>query len=209
MKPVAKKAKIEGNSMVEISAKMVNDLRQMSGAGMMECKKALVESNGDVETAVAILRKKGVASAAKRAGRDASEGIIQAYIHSGGRVGVLLELNCETDFVAKNEAFHQLARDVCMHIAAMSPAYVSADEIPTELEDKERTIAVEQCAGKPPNAIEKIVSGKIAKWHSEICLLDQPFVKDQEHTVGAHISQMIAKIGENIKIGRFVRYQIG
>ena len=195
--------------MVEISAKIVNDLRQRSGAGMMECKKALVEMNGDMEEAIALLKKKGIANAAKKAGRDASEGIIQAYVHNGGRVGVLLELNCETDFVAKNEEFQQLARDICMHIAAMSPVYVSADEIPPELEDSERAIAAEQCAGKPANAIEKIVAGKLAKWHGEICLLDQPFVKDQQHSVGAHVAQMIARTGENIRIKRFVRYQIG
>lgn len=195
--------------MTEINAKMVNDLRQATGAGMMECKKALVEANGNIEEATTILKKKGIASAAKKAGRDASEGIIQSYIHAGGRVGVLLELNCETDFVAKNESFQQLAKDICMHIAAMSPLYVSAEEIPSELEQKEREIALEQCAGKPENAMEKIVAGKLAKWHSEICLLNQPFVKDQDHTVEAHIAQCIAKIGENIKVRRFVRYQIG
>lgn len=195
--------------MTEINAKMVNDLRQSTGAGMMECKKALVEANGNIEEATTILKKKGIASAAKKAGRDASEGIIQSYIHAGGRVGVLLELNCETDFVAKNESFQQLAKDICMHIAAMSPLYVSADEIPAELEQKEREIALEQCAGKPENAVEKIVAGKLAKWHSEICLLNQPFVKEQDHTVEAYIAQCIAKIGENIKVRRFVRYQIG
>jgi elongation factor Ts len=195
--------------MVEIDAKMVNDLRQRSGAGMMECKKALVEANGDREVAATILRKKGIASAAGRAGRDASEGIVEAYIHAGGRIGVLLELNCETDFVAKNEAFHRLAKDICMHVAAMAPTYVSAADIPPELAEKERAIAVEQCAGKPPNAIEKIVAGKLAKWHGEICLLDQPFVREQEHTVGAHIAHAAAQIGENIRVGRFTRYQIG
>ncbi|MDR2738151.1 MAG: translation elongation factor Ts [Puniceicoccales bacterium] len=195
--------------MVEISAKMVNDLRQRTGGGLMECKKALLESNGDEENAIAILKKKGIAGAAKKAGRDASEGIIQSYIHGGGKIGVLLELNCETDFVAKNEAFHQLARDICMHIAAMSPIYVSSDEILPELEEKERAIAIEQCAGKPPSAVEKIVAGKMAKWYSEVCLLDQPFVKEQDHTVGNHIAQAVARIGENIKVGRFVRYKIG
>ena len=195
--------------MTEINAKMVNDLRQSTGAGMMECKKALVEANGNIEEATTILKKKGIASAAKKAGRDASEGIIQSYIHAGGRVGVLFELNCETDFVAKNESFQQLAKDIYMHIAAMSPLYVSADEIPAELEQKEREIALEQCAGKPENAVEKIVAGKLAKWHSEICLLNQPFVKEQDHTVEAYIAQCIAKIGENIKVRRFVRYQIG
>ncbi|MDR1413995.1 MAG: translation elongation factor Ts [Puniceicoccales bacterium] len=194
---------------VEISAKIVNELRQRSGAGMMECKKALVESGGDMEQAMVILKRKGIANAAKKAGREASEGIIQSYIHNGGRVGVLLELNCETDFVAKNEIFQQLAKDICMHVAAMSPIYVSADEIPAELEEVERNIAIEQCAGKPANAVEKIVTGKLAKWHSEVCLLDQPFIKEQQSSVGNYISQIIAKIGENIKIKRFARYQIG
>ncbi|MDR2432934.1 MAG: translation elongation factor Ts [Puniceicoccales bacterium] len=195
--------------MAEISAKMVNDLRQRSGAGMMECKKALVETKGDMEEAIVLLKKRGIINAAKKSGREAAEGIIQSYIHSGGRIGVLLELNCETDFVAKNETFQQLAKDICMHIAAMSPIYVSASDIPPEVEAKERFIAAEQCAGKPANAMEKIISGKLAKWHSEVCLLDQPFIKAQEISVGACIAQSVATIGENIKIGRFVRYQIG
>lgn len=195
--------------MAEINAKLVNDLRQRTGAGMMECKKALVEAGGNVDDAIVILKKKGVASAAKKAGRDASEGIIQSYIHPGGRVGVLLELNCETDFVAKNETFQKLAKDICMHIAAMSPLYISPEEIPSEIEDKERSIAMDQCAGKPEKAIEKIVAGKLAKWHSEVCLLNQPFVKEQERSVGEYIAQAVANIGENIKIGRFVRYQLG
>ncbi|MDR2602985.1 MAG: translation elongation factor Ts [Puniceicoccales bacterium] len=195
--------------MVEISAKMVNDLRQRSGAGMMECKKALVETQGDVEEAIVLLKKRGVINAAKKSGREAAEGIIQSYIHSGGRIGVLLELNCETDFVAKNETFQQLAKDICMHIAAMSPIYVSASDIPPEIEAKERSIAAEQCAGKPSNAMEKIISGKLAKWHGEVCLLDQPFIKAQEISVGTYIAQSVATIGENIKVSRFVRYQIG
>ncbi|MDR1595821.1 MAG: translation elongation factor Ts [Puniceicoccales bacterium] len=194
--------------MAEISAKMVNELRQRSGAGMMECKKALVESNGNMEEAVTVLRKKGVANAAKRIGREASEGIIQSYIHGGGRIGVLVELNCETDFVAKNEEFHNLAKDICVHVAATAPLYVSADEIPTDVEARERDIAAGQCVGKPSNAVEKIVEGKLAKWRDEVCLLSQPFVKDQQISVGEYITQMIAKIGENIKVKRFVRYQV-
>lgn len=194
--------------MSEITANMVNELRQMTGAGLMDCKRALVESNGNAEEAVNILKKKGIASAAKKADRDASEGIIQSYIH-GGRVGVMIELNCETDFVAKNELFQQLARDIAMHIAAMSPMYVSSDEVPAELVEKERSIVVEQCVGKPANAIEKIVEGKILKWYSEFCLLNQQFVKNQDITVGDYIKEMISKMGENIKVGRFIRYQIG
>lgn len=194
--------------MSEITASMVNELRQMTGAGLMDCKRALVESNGNAEEAVNILKKKGIASAAKKADRDASEGIIQSYIH-GGRVGVMIELNCETDFVAKNELFQQLARDIAMHIAAMSPMYVSSDEVPAELVEKERSIVAEQCVGKPANAIEKIVEGKILKWYSEFCLLNQQFVKNQDITVGDYIKEMISKMGENIKVGRFIRYQIG
>ncbi|MDR0742575.1 MAG: translation elongation factor Ts [Puniceicoccales bacterium] len=195
--------------MAEISAKMVNDLRQRSGAGMMECKKALVETHGDMEEAIVLLKKRGIINAAKKSGREATEGTIQSYIHNGGRLGVLLELNCETDFVAKNETFQQLAKDICMHIAAMSPIYVSASDIPPEVEARERSIAAEQCAGKPANAMEKIISGKLAKWHSEVCLLDQPFIKAQEISVGTYIAQSVATIGENIKVGRFIRYQIG
>ncbi|MDR1528578.1 MAG: translation elongation factor Ts [Puniceicoccales bacterium] len=195
--------------MAEISAKMVNDLRLRSGAGMMECKKALVETQGDMEEAIVLLKKRGIINAAKKSGREVAEGIVQSYIHSGGRIGVLLELNCETDFVAKNETFQQLAKDICMHIAAMSPIYVAANDIPPEIEARERSIAAEQCAGKPANAMEKIISGKLAKWHSEVCLLDQPFIKAQEISVGAYIAQSVATIGENIKVGRFVRYQIG
>ena len=194
--------------MSEITANMVNELRQMTGAGLMDCKRALVESNGNTEEAITILKKKGIASAAKKADRNASEGIIQSYIH-GGRVGVMIELNCETDFVAKNEIFQQLARDIAMHIAAMSPIYVSSDEVPAEVVTKERSIVVEQCAGKPANAMEKIVEGKISKWYSEFCLLNQQFVKNQDVTVGDYIKEMISKMGENIKVGRFVRYQIG
>lgn len=196
------------SNMSEITANMVNDLRQMTGAGLMDCKRALVESNGNTEEAVNILKKKGIASAAKKADRNASEGIIQSYIH-GGRVGVMIELNCETDFVAKNDLFQQLARDIAMHIAAMSPMYVSSDEVPAELVEKERAIVAEQCAGKPANAIEKIVEGKILKWYSESCLLNQQFVKNQDITVGDYIKEMISKMGENIKVGRFVRYQVG
>ncbi|MDR1890990.1 MAG: translation elongation factor Ts [Puniceicoccales bacterium] len=195
--------------MVEINAKMINDLRQRSGAGIMECKKALEEAQGNIEEAIVILRKRGIINAAKKAGRETSEGIIQSYIHIGGRIGVLLELNCETDFAAKNEAFQKLAKDICVHIAAMSPTYISAEDIPPEVEEKERSIAAAQYAGKPANAIEKIISGKLAKWHSEVCLLEQSFIEDQEISIGEYIAQSIAIIGENIKVGRFVRYQIG
>ncbi len=194
--------------MSEITANMVNGLRQRSGAGMMECKKALVESNGDFEQAMIILKKKGIASAEKKAGRDASEGVIQSYIHPGAHVGVLLELKCETDFVAKNEEFLRLARDICMHIAAMSPQYISPDDVPDEVVSRERDIAMSQCQGKPTNAIERIVEGKLAKWYSEQCLLKQQFIKNQDQTVENYITEWISKIGENIKVGRFARFQI-
>jgi elongation factor Ts len=191
-----------------ISAGMVNELRQRTGAGLMECKKALVEANGDFEKATVILRKRGIASAEKKSGRDTNEGVIQSYIHPGARIGVLLELNCETDFVAKNEEFLKLARDVCMHIAAMAPKYISPLDIPAEDIAREREIAAEQCKGKPTGAVEKIIEGKIAKWYGEQCLLKQPFVKNQEQTVEAYVAEWISKIGENIRVGRFVRYQI-
>jgi elongation factor Ts len=194
--------------MSSIGADMVNELRRRTGAGLMECKKALVEANGDFGEATVILRKKGIASAERKAGRDASEGAIQAYIHPGARIGVLLELNCETDFVAKNEEFLKLAKDICMHIAAMSPVYISPSDVPAVDVAREREIAAEQCKGKPANAVEKIVEGKLAKWYGERCLLKQPFVKKQEQTVEEYIAEWIGKIGENIKVGGFTRYSI-
>ncbi|MDR0595301.1 MAG: translation elongation factor Ts [Puniceicoccales bacterium] len=194
--------------MSSVTASMVNELRQRTGAGLMECKKALVEAGGNFDEATVILKKRGIAFAEKKVGRDVSEGVIQAYIHPGARIGVLLELKCETDFVAKNEEFLKLARDICMHIAAMSPKYISFEEIPEEDVAKEREVAAEQCKGKPVNAIEKIIEGKLAKWYGEQCLLKQPFVKNQEQTVESYIAEWISKIGENIKVARFVRYQI-
>jgi elongation factor Ts len=191
-----------------VSASMVNELRQRTGAGLMECKKALVEANGNFEEATLILKKRGIVSAEKKSGRDVSEGVIQAYIHPGARIGVLLELKCETDFVAKNVEFLQLARDICMHIAAMSPKYISPEDIPAEDVARETEIAMGQCSGKPASAIEKIVEGKLAKWRGEQCLLKQPFVKNQDQTVESYMAEWISKIGENIKIGRFIRYQI-
>lgn len=195
--------------MVEISAKLVADLRSSTGAGFVDCKKALVEAGGNFEEAVTILKKKGIASAAKKADREAKEGIVESYIHAGGRIGVLLELNCETDFVAKNSDFKQLARDICMHIAAANPMYVSREEVPVELVAKEREIAVAQAAGKPQNAIDKIVEGKLDKWLQQICLLEQPYVKDQDQTIKDLLASSISVIGENICIGRFSRFQIG
>lgn len=175
----------------------------------MDCKKALLEADGNFETAIELLRKKGIATAAKKADREAAEGIIESYIHLGGRVGVMLELNCETDFVAKNDSFRQLAKDICMHIAASSPVYVRREEVPEAIAAKEKEIAEAQCEGKPPAAIEKIVAGKLDKWYSQICLIEQPFVKDQDKKVQDIITEKIAQMGENIVPSRFVRFQLG
>ena len=188
---------------------MVNDLRTTTGAGLLDCKKALVESNGNVEEAITILRKKGSASAAKKADRVTKEGLIESYIHVGSKVGVLIEVNCETDFVARNEEFRAFVKDICLQIAAASPQYVSRDQVPEADVAKERDIAGAQVEGKPPAAVQKIVEGKLEKYYSTICLVDQPFVKQPEKTVKEMLTQQIAKTGENIQVRRFVRYQLG
>ena len=193
----------------KITAKMVGDLRESTGAGLMDCKKALVESSGDIDKAIEILRKKGVASAAKTAGRDASEGLLEAYIHLGGKVGVLCEINCESDFVAKTDDFKQFVRDIAMHVAAASPVCVSREEIDQDLLEKEREVARGQAEGKPPQAVEKIVEGKVNKYLSENCLLEQAYVKNPDQTVQEVLTAMIAKMGENMVIKRFARFQIG
>jgi elongation factor Ts len=195
--------------MADISATMVNELRKRTGAGLMDCKKALVESNGDEEEAINILKKKGIAKAAKKAGRDAGEGIIESYIHMGGKVGVMLELNCESDFVAKNEEFKALAKDICMHIAATNPVAVNREEVDPAIIAKEREVAEAQAEGKPPAAIEKIVEGKINKYLQQVCLVDQPFVKNPDQTITDLLTEKIQKIGENIKIKRFARFALG
>jgi len=192
-----------------ISAKMVNDLRIATGAGLLDCKKALTEADGNVEAATTILRKKGAASAAKKADRVTKEGLIESYIHVGGKVGVLLEVNCETDFVARNDDFKAFCRDVCLQIAAASPLYVSREQVPEADLAKEREIAGAQVQGKPPAAVQKIVEGKLEKFYSTICLLDQPFVKQPEKTIKDMLTEKIAKIGENIQLRRFTRYQLG
>ena len=192
-----------------ITAQQVNDLRSQTGAGLMDCKRALVETNGNVEQAITILRKKGAASAAKRADRVAKEGLIESYIHVGGKVGVLIEVNSETDFVARNDDFKALVRSLGMHIAAANPLYVSRDQVPEADLAAERDIASAQVAGKPPAAVQKIVEGKIEKFYSTIVLLDQPFVKEPEKSVKDILTEFIAKTGENIQIRRFVRYQLG
>ena len=192
-----------------ITAQQVNDLRSQTGAGLMDCKRALVETNGNVEQAITILRKKGAASAAKRADREAKEGLIESYIHVGGKVGVLIEVNCETDFVARNDDFKSLVRSLGMHIAAANPLYVTRDQVPEADLAAERDIASAQVAGKPPAAVQKIVEGKIEKFYSTIVLLDQPYVKVPEKSVKEIITEAIAKTGENIQVRRFVRYQLG
>lgn len=197
--------------MAEINAKMVSDLRACTGAGMMECKKALVEAAGDQEKAIEILRKKGVATAAKKAGRTASQGLVEAYIHSNKKVGVLLEVACESDFVAKNSDFQAFVKDLCMHIAAANPFVISREDVDPDLVAKEKEIALAQLAeDKKPEAVkEKIVAGKIDKFLASVALLEQPFVKDDKLTVGEVITNKIATIGEKIEVKRFVRYQIG
>ena len=201
--------------MAEITASAVKSLREKTGAGMMECKNALTEASGNEEQAVEILRKRGLASAKKKEGRIAAEGAVGSYIHMGGKVGVLVEVNCETDFVARGEEFMQLVKDIAMHIAAAEPRYVSRAEVPAELLDKEREIARAQAkndpknASKPEQVIDKIVEGRLNKYYEEAVLLDQPFVKDPAKTVGDLVTEKIATIKENITIRRFTRYKMG
>jgi len=195
--------------MADISATMVNELRSKTGAGLMDCKRALVENKGDQNAAAEWLRKKGIASAVKKADRAAKEGVVASYIHLGGKVGVLIEVNCETDFVAKTDEFQALAKDLCMQIAAASPLFVVREQVPVELLEKEKEIAAAQVVGKPAPAVEKIVQGKIDKWFGTVCLLEQPFVRDQNKTVKDYIAEAIARTGENIVVRRFVRYAIG
>ncbi|MEZ4270988.1 MAG: translation elongation factor Ts [Myxococcota bacterium] len=196
---------------MQITAKTVSELRQRTGAGMMDCKKALSSENGDIEKAIEYLRKKGLSAAAKKAGRVAAEGTVQSYIHAGGKIGVLLEVNAETDFVARNDDFQQFVKDVAMHIAASAPQYVSREDVPKTQIDKEREILIAQAkeSGKPDNVIEKMVEGRISKYLKEISLLDQPFVKDPDQSVESMLNSLVAKIGERIVIRRFVRFQLG
>ncbi len=194
-----------------IVAAQVKKLRDSTGAGMMECKTALVEAEGDSEKAVDILRKKGAVALQKKVGRATNEGIIDTYIHSGSKLGVILEINCETDFVARNEDFKNFAHDIAMHIAAASPLWISRDEVSSEVIEKERDIYKEQALneGKPEKIIDKIVEGKLEKFYEKMCLLDQPFVKNQDLTIQIYLSEIVGKIGENIVIKRFERYLLG
>jgi elongation factor Ts len=195
----------------EISASAVKELREKTGAGMMDCKKALAESAGDFTKAEEFLRKKGLASAAKKAGRLASEGAVGSYVHMGGKIGVLVEVNCETDFVARNEAFQAIVKDVAMHVAAAAPQYVRREEVPADVVAKELEIAKAQAREqkKPEAIIEKIAQGKVDKFYKEVCLLEQPFVKDDKKSVQEMITEQVAKIGENIQVRRFARFVLG
>ena len=196
--------------MAEISAQMVKELREATNAGVLDCKKALQESNGDFEAAVEILRKKGLATAAKKASRDTNEGLVGTYIHAGSKVAGMVALNCETDFVARTDRFQQLARDLAMHVVASRPLYISREEVPADLIEREKVIYREQMvnSGKPEQVVDKIVEGKLDKWLSEICLLDQPFVKNPDVTIQSLLTDSVAALGENIRIRRFERLAV-
>ncbi|GFR37698.1 elongation factor Ts [Insulibacter thermoxylanivorax] len=194
-----------------VTAAQVKELREKTGAGMLDCKKALEEAQGDMEQAMKILREKGLSAAAKKAGRLATEGLVESYIHGEGRIGVLVEVNCETDFVAKTDNFKQFVRDIAMQIAAAAPKYVSKDEVPEEELNKEREILRAQALneGKPEKIVDKMVEGRMAKYYEEVCLLEQSFIKDPDLTIGQLLNSMIAQIGENITIRRFARFELG
>jgi elongation factor Ts len=196
---------------MNITSKMVKDLRDKTSAGMMDCKKALTETNGDMEKANDLLRQKGLAVAAKRAGRATSQGVIETYIHAGGKLGVMVEIDCETDFVAKTDAFKGFARDLAMHIAAANPVAITREEVPENVISREKEIYIQQAldSGKPKNIIEKMVTGKMEKFLADICLLEQKFVKDPERSIQDMLTDMVGKIGENISIKRFSRFQVG
>ncbi|MDF2565068.1 MAG: Elongation factor Ts [Massilibacillus sp.] len=197
--------------MATITAAMVKELREMTGAGMMDCKKALGETEGNIEKAVDFLREKGLAAAAKKAGRIAAEGVVEAYIHGGGRIGVMVEINCETDFVAKTDDFKELARDVAMQIAATNPLFVRREDVDPTVIEHEREVFRAQALneGKPEKIVEKMVVGRIEKYYKEICLMEQSFIKDPDQTISQIINGKISKIGENISVRRFTRYQLG
>jgi elongation factor Ts len=196
---------------VSVTAAQVNELRKATGAGMLDCKKALEETGGDFEQAVDFLRKKGLSAAAKKSGRVATEGAVGSYIHAGGKIGVLVEINCETDFVAKNENFQAFVKDVAMHIAAAAPQYVRREEVAADVLEREKEIyrAKARETGKPENIIEKIIEGQVNKFYADICLLEQPFVKDSDKTVQTFLNETIATIGENMSIRRFARFVLG
>ncbi len=192
-----------------ISMEMVQKLRQTTGAGVLECKKALEESKGVIDEAIKILRTKGIAQAEKKSVRATSQGLVASYVHLGGQLGALVEINCETDFVARTEDFQALAHDVAMQVAAVNPLYVKRQDVPAEILDKEREIAKAQVTGKPANVVEKIMEGKLEKYYEQFCLLDQPFIKDDKIKVSDHLKNTIAKLGENITVRRFARIKLG
>ncbi len=196
---------------MKITAKLVNELRQITGIGMMDCKEALQESDGDIEKAITYLRKKGYDRAKDKMGRETSEGVVGSYIHTDNKLGVLVEVNCESDFVARNEEFKGLVKDISLHIAAANPKYITSEEIPEDVIKKEKEIILEQFkgSGKPQGILEKIVQGKLKKFYSEVCLWDQPFIKDDKVTIEKLVSTYITKFGENIKINKFARFSIG
>jgi elongation factor Ts len=196
---------------MEVTATLIKDLRERTGAGMSDCKKALTEVGGDMDKAIDYLRTKGLAKAAKKAGREATEGAVVSYIHGGGRIGVLVEINCETDFVARNEDFQTFTREVALQIAAMNPQFVRKDEVSQDVIDRERDVLLAKAkeSGKPEPVVQKMVDGQISKWMKEICLLDQAWVKDPDKTIDQIQQELIAKIGENIKVRRFVRFELG
>lgn len=197
--------------MANITATQVKELRELTGAGMMDCKNALLEADGNMERAIEILREKGLAAAAKKAGRIASQGIVDAYIHGGGRIGVLVEVNCETDFVANTPEFRSFVHDIAMQVAAANPLYVSKQDVPEEVIKKEREIARQQAIneGKPEKILDKIVDGRVEKFYEEVCLLEQPFIRDTDRTVNDIVLEQINKFGENISVRRFTRYEVG
>src|SRR5919206_701200 len=194
---------------MEIDPQIVKQLREKTNAGMMDCKRALTESGGDIEKAEAILRTKGIATASKKSSRATKEGIVASYIHLQGKVGVLVEVNCETDFVAKNEKFREFVKDITLHIAAAHPLYVNREEVPAKLVESERAIYEAQVKGKPANVVEKIVGGKLDKFYSTVCLMEQGFIKNPDQTIRELLSAKIAELGENIVIRRFTRYLVG
>ncbi len=194
---------------VEISAQMVKELRDRTGAGFKECKDALVDAGGDMEQAIRLLQERGIAKAAKKAGRVAKDGLIHAYIHGGGRIGVLVEVNCETDFVARTDEFQELVHNIALQIAATNPQYIRPEDVPAEVVEEQKEIFRKQVEGKPPHVVEKIVEGKLKKYFEEVCLLEQPYIRDPEIKVGDLITQAIARIGENIVVRRFCRYELG
>jgi elongation factor Ts len=196
---------------MEISVELVKDLRQRTGAGVIDCRTALQEAKGNMEAAIDYLRRKGLATAAKKAGRIATEGLVSSYIHAGGKMGVLVEINCETDFVAKTEDFQTFVKNIAMHIAAANPQYIRREEIPGEILEREKTIYRTQAqeSGKPEKVIDKIVEGKMERYYSEVCLLEQTYVRDSDLTIKELADAMVAKIGENISIRRFARFQLG